>query len=278
MSQPPTERHYILGHEDRELQRLILQAEFYRPLTEEVLNRAGIGPGMRVLDVGCGVGDVSFMLAERVGPGGEVVGLDAAIEPITRARRRPEARRWGHVRFVETRLEAFKDSVPFDAVVGRMVLMYQPDPLAMVRQAAALVRPGGRVVFQELDVGAMGHSWPKLPLFTRTWEELLVPTCQRAGLVMRMGLELVPTLQRAGLVEAEGVISGRVTSQSDLTATAFMAETVRTLVPLIERFGIATAAQVDIDTLADRLSEELVASGGVMVPSQLVGAWARKPG
>ncbi|HEX8701602.1 MAG TPA: methyltransferase domain-containing protein [Myxococcaceae bacterium] len=278
MSQPPTERHYILGHEERELQRLILQAEFYRPLMEDLLNRAGLAPGMRVLDVGCGVGDVSFMLAERVGPTGQVVGIDSSVEAITRARRRPEARRWAHVRFEETRMDAFKASAPFDAVVGRMVLMYQPDPLAMVRQAAALVRPGGRVVFQELEVAAMGYSWPKLPLFTKVWEEWMVPTCERAGLVMHMGLELVPTLQRAGLLEAEGLMGGRVAPGSVLTASAFVAETVRTLVPLITRLGVATAEEVGIDTLAERVSAELVEHGGVMVPSLLVGAWARKPG
>jgi ubiquinone/menaquinone biosynthesis C-methylase UbiE len=273
---PPT--HYILGHEDRELRRQVLQAEFYRPLTEELLNHAGIRPGMRVLDVGCGVGDVAFLLAERVGPQGAVVGIDPSVEAITRARRRPEAMRWGYVRFEESTLSAYRDKAPFDAVVGRIVLMYQPDPVEMVRQAAALLRPGGRVMFQELELSAMGLSWPKLPLFTWLWEHVVLPTSAKAGVKLRMGLELVPMLQRAGLQGAEGVVSGRVASGSDLVASAYLAETVRSVLPLSEQYGIEAAAQVDIDTLAERLSEELVASGGVVVPSLLVGAWARKPG
>ena len=69
---------YILGHDADELDRLIAQARFFGDLTEEVLRRAGVGPGMRVLDLGCGTGDVSF-LAARLRE--EVVALDATVVP-----------------------------------------------------------------------------------------------------------------------------------------------------------------------------------------------------
>jgi protein-L-isoaspartate O-methyltransferase len=59
---------YALGRTRVEYQRLIEQAELFRPLTERLLRAAGIGAGMQVLDVGCGAGDVSFLVSEIVGP------------------------------------------------------------------------------------------------------------------------------------------------------------------------------------------------------------------
>lgn len=67
---------YVLGHSSAELQRLIDQSRFFGDLTAQVLRQAGLGRGMRVLDVGCGAGDVSFLAASIVGPTGEVIGID----------------------------------------------------------------------------------------------------------------------------------------------------------------------------------------------------------
>ena len=58
--------HYALGHSDRELDRLSRQAQAFEPFTRQLLAEAGIQPGMRVLDAGCGSGDVSFLAAGMV--------------------------------------------------------------------------------------------------------------------------------------------------------------------------------------------------------------------
>jgi SAM-dependent methyltransferase len=71
-----------------ELQRLIDQSRFYGELTEEVLRRAGISARMRVLDVGCGAGDVSLLVASLVGPSGSVIGIDRMPESAQLARAR----------------------------------------------------------------------------------------------------------------------------------------------------------------------------------------------
>src|ERR1700722_3576073 len=67
---------YILGHSPEEISRLMLQATLLHPFTERLMKNAEIGPGMRVLDLGCGAGDVSMLAAELVGPSGSVVGID----------------------------------------------------------------------------------------------------------------------------------------------------------------------------------------------------------
>ena len=76
---------YVLGHSDRELSRLTMQARLLEPVTRQFLLDAGIRAGMRVLDIGSGAGDVAFLAAELVGRSGEVIGTDTAAEAVTAA-------------------------------------------------------------------------------------------------------------------------------------------------------------------------------------------------
>src|SRR6478736_845151 len=73
------ENSYVMGHDDRERRRLLLQASILNPLTEQLFRRAGLSSGMRVLDIGCGVGDVSLLAARLVGRRGGVISVD--IDP-----------------------------------------------------------------------------------------------------------------------------------------------------------------------------------------------------
>ncbi|MBZ4330654.1 class I SAM-dependent methyltransferase [Corallococcus sp. AS-1-12] len=268
---------YVQGNEDRELRRLMLQAQVYAPLTEGVLRGAGLKPGMRVLDVGCGVGDVSFLASELVGPTGEVVGVDREERVLACARRRAGARKLPHVRFQQCSLEALPVGAPYDAVICRLVLMFQPDPVSFVRRMMEHLRPGGVLAVHELELAAMGLTHPRLPLFNRIWNWML-PTCERLGIKVHMGLELVSTLRRAGLVVDDGVVGGRLSVTPDSEPTQTLVETVRTLLPHMERLGVALPMEVDIDTLAARLTAELRSNGGVLVPSLMVGVWAHRPG
>lgn len=148
---PGPVRDYVLGHSDQELDRLRTQARLIDPITRRFFGEAGIGPGMRVLDVGTGVGDVALLTAELVGDRGEVVGVDRSPSAVAAARARAEARSTRNVSFRDGDPSELAFERPFDAVVGRYVLQFQADPGAMLRKLARHVRPGGLIVFHEVD-------------------------------------------------------------------------------------------------------------------------------
>src|SRR6516165_3902084 len=103
---------YALGYSEHEQRRMVLQSSFYRELTERLLRHAGIQPGMSVLDIGCGVGDVSLVAAALVGPGGSVLGIDRTAASIETARRR--AAGLPNVAFESSDLASFDPGRPFD--------------------------------------------------------------------------------------------------------------------------------------------------------------------
>src|SRR6185312_7587308 len=147
-----TDPTYALGRSDDEHARLTEQANFLRPLTERFFRKAGIAPGMKVLDVGSGVGDVAFLVAELVGRDGKVVGVDMDVAALEKGRKRAEQLKLRNVEFVHGDIRTAALSGPFDAAVGRLVLLYFADPVAALARIAAQVRPQGIVAFQEMEM------------------------------------------------------------------------------------------------------------------------------
>ncbi len=165
----------------------------------------------------------------------------------------------------------------FDAAVGRLVFMHQSDPAKTLRSVADRVRLGGIVAFQEYNVTS--RSMVAFPS-TRLWEDALgwiAAALERAGVETEMGFKLRRAFLEAGLPEPRMELNAPVGGGPRWGGYEFAAGTLRTLLPLVERFGTATAEEVGVDTLADRLREEMVASDGVGKPPEMVGAWAPKP-
>ena len=139
---------YALGHSDEELERLSVQSRFVAPITRRFFQEAGIGAGMRVLDVGSGAGDVAFLAADLVGETGEVIGTDKATAALATAKQRAAAKGLRNVSFRAGDPTEIAFDRPFDAVVGRYVLLFQADPAGMVRALIKQhLRPGGLIVF-----------------------------------------------------------------------------------------------------------------------------------
>src|SRR5215471_5148414 len=128
---------YALGYTDAEHERLIRQASFIAPVTERFLREAGVGTGQRVLDLGSGVGDVSMAIARLVGPMGEVVGIERDRASISKAQARCEAAGFHNVSFEHADVSDLHGEKSFDAVVGRFILMFLPDPEVALRSVAS---------------------------------------------------------------------------------------------------------------------------------------------
>jgi len=266
---------YPLGQSAAEHRRLMIQAQFYGELSEEILRHAGLRPGMRVLDLGCGAGDVSFLAAKLVGPAGAVLGIDRAEEPLAVARRRAAALGATNVRFEQADGSSFEAEETFDALIGRFVLMYLPDPAAGLRRLVAKVRPGGVIVMQEM-MQSVTQTTPAVPLAGRCIE-WIKQTMRCAGVAPDFGLRLPAVFRAAGLPMPAMRLYGRMEGHADSAVFDVLAGTVRSLLPMMERFGVVRPAEVGATTLADRLRDEMLAAGAMALPPLIVAAWTRRP-
>lgn len=269
---------YALGRTGAEYYRLIEQAELMRPLTSRMLSAAGVGAGMHVLDVGCGVGDVSFLVSQVVGEQGSVLGvdIDAAAVEVAQARRRELG--ITNVAFRTGDAGSIDFERPLDAVVGRFVLMFVTDPTEALRHSTANLRPGGIVAFQEWVGQVTGASQARQPLLA--WLlHLFSATFERSGAHMEIGTELFGRMRDAGLEPEPRPLAEIGLHMGDPTvAPRRWASFARSMLPKIVEYGLATETELEVDTLEERLRDELSSAGGVVPLTWLmVAQWGRKP-
>ena len=259
------------GIGDGEVARLEVQGAALAPATRMILAEAGIRPGMRVLDLGCGAGDVTFVAAGLVGPGGSVVGVDRSPEALARARLRAGQRGLAQVQFVEGDLNDPAPGGPFDAIVERLVLWTVPDPAGLLRRQATVLRPGGLVVPVEEDLSTI-RSLPQTPFGTQV-KSWLVEAFAKAGMTM-VGHRLWAIVQEAGLHPVGMIGIQPHFGPGDEAGIALLVETMRLAEPLIVGTGVATAEQIGMDTFEQRLREENQRTQAVGAFPMLLSAWA----
>lgn len=241
--------------------------------TERLLRDAGLAPGMRVLDLGCGNGDVSLIAAGLVGPAGAVVGIDRNVEALAAARERAAADGAATVTFHAASLDAVPDLGSFDAIVARRVLMYLPNPVAVLEGLLPMLRPGGRIAIHEHDTTMVPAALAEMPLH-RTVQEWLRAMLAAEGADLHMGFHLHATLTDAGFtvesMRAEAIVQTP-------TQRYQLAEIVAAVHPRITAHGIATDDEIGLGTLFDRLEAERLGSGATYVGDMMVGAIGHRP-
>jgi len=274
MSTENSKAGYALGYTTAEHDRLIRQAARIEPILERLFREAGIGPGQRVLDLGSGVGDVSMLAARLVGPSGEVVGIERDASSIAVAKARVAQAGFRNVSFTQMDASQIVSDKPFDAAVGRFILMFVPDPAAVLRSLTKLVRPGGVLAFQEPSwVPFLALAAP-LPL----WSKVVLSiheTFRRSGIHVEMGPDLYRIYQEIGLPAPNVFLETPV--GSDLAFTRVIPEILESVRPLAKQYGVSLDGVGDFATLADRVQREIEEAKAMVSWVPLVGAWVRKP-
>lgn len=241
--------------------------------TLRLLADAEVGPAQRVLDIGCGNGIVTRMIAERVGPSGEVVGLDRNGDVLEFARKAIADAELANIRFVEGDLNDLPTDIgKFDVIVGRRVLMYQPDATATLRHLRDALKPGGRIVLQEHDASGTPLHHAELPLHEKI-HHLMFETVRREGADLRMGFHLSPTLGAAGFVVDE--LRAQATVLSPVMDHPI--ETIiRSMLPRMVATGVIAEGELEFDGLDKRLADERQAANATCLWELVFGVLAHR--
>ncbi len=275
MSESKSDPRYTMGRSEGETERLIQQSQLYEAVTRRFFQEAGLVSGMRVLDVGSGAGDVAMAAAELVGAEGEVVGVDVNAAILETAQARVRELGFENIQFTAGDARTLDVGGEFDAVVGRLVLMYMSDPADALKEFTRRLRPGGIVAFQEVDFTPyQSNARPDTPLMNKL-VEWGIAVFQHSGAHTEMGMDLHGTFLDAGLSAPVLHFVAPLGGAESWAGYDFIANAFRSLVPLMEEFGIATAEEVDVDTLADRLRREVVTSKRPLLLPPHVTAWVR---
>jgi ubiquinone/menaquinone biosynthesis C-methylase UbiE len=263
---------YLLGASDAERVRLVKQSEIHRPEAQWLLNRIGVKPGWRAIDIGCGPLGVLDLLAQAVGSSGTVVGLDREPRMLEMAALSVVERNLGNVLLMNG--DATDTKLPgesFDFVHERLVLINTPHPEQAVAEMVRLTRPGGFVALQDLDVSSWmcepPHSaWDQVySILTRLW--------RGAGMDPFIGRRLPGLLRQAGLEDVQVRAHAHVWRPGDLYQT-FNLQLVGAVREQILADGALTAAA--LDHLVSDLVAHLEQPETLVLHPVLFQAWARK--
>ena len=263
---------YLLGDSPAEIRHLVEQAAVYAQEAGELLDLIGVDPGSTAIDVGCGVMGVLHLLAERVGPGGRVVGLDREARMVESGQRFAQQRGLA-VEFIEA--DAAASGLPdraFDLVHARTLLLNVSNPQEILAEMVRIARPGGVVAVQEPDATAWICD-PPHPAF-ETLRTAILNAYRRTGKDFNIGRRIARMLRDAGVDDIRVRATARVTHVGDYYQTFLL--TIAGLVrEVIVAAGELTADELDSYTATLRAHLEM--PGTLTLQPLMWQAWGRVP-
>ena len=264
--------NYPLASSPDEIDRLRIQAESLAGEAAIMLDRIGVEAGMSCLDLGCGAGGITDLLAARVAPGGRVVGVD--VDEFSLAAARSWADGLG-LRGVTFRAGDIFDndlaSDSFDLVHLRFVITTIGRHEDVVRSALRLVKPGGALALQEADADGI-NAYPECPAFDRLKDALLSVFIE-IGADPFAGHRAFRLLRDAGLTEVDfRACTARARSDDDLSD--YLPQTVLSVRAAILKLGLMTDPEIDAAVAACRA--HLADPDTITTTSTVFQAWGRK--
>ncbi|QXP83864.1 methyltransferase domain-containing protein [Methylococcus sp. ANG] len=264
------ESHYIIQGGESGAERLHVLGRVMRPGSLEVLGRAGLAPGMDVLDLGCGSGDMTLEIAQIVSATGRVVGIDMDAGVLAHAKRVSDGCGLP-VEWRQGRIEDIDEDGAFDIVYARFLLSHLADPRDALRRMCRAVRPLGRIVVEDIDISAHVH-WPPSAAFRR-YVDLYAATGRARGADPGIGPSLPALLIDAGLEDVDVAVSMPVFRQGEGKTVA------RITLSNIAESAIAAGltCREEIDRLLAELAGHEADPRSIQSTAQVFQAIGRRP-
>jgi ubiquinone/menaquinone biosynthesis C-methylase UbiE len=235
------QERYVIEGGQKGRERLSVLSRALQPTTLQLFGRAGVMPGMHVLDVGCGGGDVTLDLARLVGAEGKVRGLDFDAEILRLARQEAEEAQLHHVEFQVADARNLQIEALFDVVYARFLLTHLPDPAQGLMGMIRAAKPGGKVIVEEIDFSGR-FCYPPNAAFQR-YLDLYTQVAQHRGGDAYIGMRLASLFFAAGLEEVQVNLIQPVHLTGEGKAIAQI--TMARIASAVVTAGFATQEEVD---------------------------------
>lgn len=268
---PTGEERYVIRGGQAGYDRLQVLARERWPDTRNLLHRAGVVPGMRALDLGCGGGAVTLELARMVSPGGSVVGVDMDTVKLELARRDATDRRVGNVEFRPMNAHDWSEVEAYDLVFSRFLLQHLRAPSDLLRRMWAAVRAGGLLVVEDADFGGCCCDPPNeaFDFYVRTYGRVL----EHHGGDPNAGRALPRLFREAGIPEPQLGMVQRVHLDGE-GKTLALRTLEATVEPIVES-GAATREEVN--TALSILGAYTADPRTLICGPRIFQLWVRRP-
>ena len=266
---------YALARTPEEYERLRAQSRAWETATSRLLDQVGLAPGASCLDAGCGPGETMRLMAQRVGPTGQVTGVD--VDAPLGAQALMMLQNAGHRQSRFLPLDITSDEpipgAPFDLVYARLLLYHLPERVTVLRRLWDAVAPGGHLLIQDYDLRSVGV----LPTLDSLEElrRVLIEAFSAAGCDVQIGARLPELFAQAGIGAPDGTdVSGRLEPLGD--AQRVFSAVYRSILPTAIAHGI-TSGQRATATLSEVARDAECFPARPALWPLLIGAWKRKP-
>ena len=189
------ENSYVIGVGKDDEERLSLLNELFGKTSKDLLLKSGLKPGMRVLEVGCGTGNMTKWIAKQVGDHGHVTAVEITSEQIQITK--DNCSESNNITFVESSLFDLKTSQKFDLIYSRFLIMHLQNPFEGLQHLTQLLKPNGILVSEEAT-NSITACYPESPIFKKN-RELVLALFKKKNLDFDIGEKLYSYFQKLQL-------------------------------------------------------------------------------